>query len=417
MEHICPYCQFKSKVPPKLIWLEFVCPQCHTLVNSKNERLTVFEKYNIVSKKFAFELFETVTLENKPYQLVAIAIKQVDYLNLWTEYSFAYNNTFIYLSECNGHWIKLTETSKKLNLFKLRSKTSLKSEIYFNGRPYDIYSKDYIEVKYAIGFFNHIGVGKRYELAEYINPPLIVSAEFRNRDYTLFNGNHIDKKFLLDVKPSINLPAKVGVGIVEPSKFDFFKNINVFIYFTFLILLTYLANMLLSTNRHVFDIDMTIVGDSVNEVRSNSFELKGTSAPLTFEISSDNYNSWTSTSVELVNEKTNESLYANMDMEFYSGYEDGESWSEGDKNKEFSICGVPEGTYHLVISNQKDVSDTSWHSVQVKVNWHKPSFWNTGMALLFIFLVGLLHYFISHYHNRNRWSSSDYDIYYTEDEY
>ena len=38
-----------------------------------------------------------------------------------------------------------------------------------------------------------------------------------------------------------------------------------------------------------------IIGDS--EV-SNSFELKGTSAPLTFEISSDNYNSWTSTSVE-----------------------------------------------------------------------------------------------------------------------
>lgn len=417
MEHICPKCQYISAISPKLAWVESVCPKCFTVFNNENKAIHVLEKNIEVKKKFPFDLFEIVRIENKNYQLISIAIKQVDYLTMWTEYTFVHESSEIYLSECNGHWIKLKEVTKKINLFKLSSKTSLKTEVFFNGRPYDIYSKDNIEVKYAAGFFSHSNVGKKYELAEYINPPYMLSAEFRNKDYDLFHGQHIDEEYLKSLKSTISLPSKIGIGVVEPSKYDFFNNVSIFIYFSFFILFTFFVNSYISKNRQVFSVDMIVDADTAREIRSESFELKGASAPLTFELSSDNQNSWTATNIELVNEKTNESLFASKDVEYYSGYDGGEFWSEGDKDKEFSICGVAEGKYHLVLSNQKDNSDLSNHLIHINVKWDKPSFWNSGIALLFIILVGLLHYAISHYHDRNRWSNSDYDIYYEDEEY
>lgn len=417
MVYSCSKCQYISPLSLKIDWEEFVCPSCHTLVDNKNTELHILAKNADIKKKFPFELYEKVTFENKSYQLISIVIKQIDYLTMWTEYTFAHSSGIFFLSECNGHWIKLKEETKKASLFKYSSKTSLKTEVYHNGRPYDIYSKDNVETKYAVGFFDHTGVGKKYELAEYINPPYMLSAEFRNKDFTLFHGSHFGEKLLKQMKPDIKLPTKVGIGVVEPSKYDFFNNIQVFIYFSFFILFTYCVTLYTSKNRNIFSVDMQIDSDSTKEIRSESFELKGASAPLTFEITSNNNNSWTSTSIELVNEKTNESLYASKDMEYYSGYEGGESWSEGSVEKEFSICGVSEGKYHIVMSSERDKTDTYLHNVHVNVKWNKPSFWNTGLALLFIIIVGFIHYLISHFHDRSRWSTSDYDIYYEEEEY
>jgi hypothetical protein len=65
-------------------------------------------------------------------------------------------------------------------------------------------------------------------------------------------------------------------------------------------------------------------------------------------------NSWANVGIGLVNEKTNEVVYASKDIEQYSGYEDGESWSEGSKSEDFNICGVAAGTYHFLVSAEKE---------------------------------------------------------------
>jgi hypothetical protein len=47
-------------------------------------------------------------------------------------------------------------------------------------------------------------------------------------------------------------------------------------------------------------------------------------------------NSWANVGLGLVNEKTNEIVYASKDIEEYHGYEDGENWSEGRRDESFN---------------------------------------------------------------------------------
>jgi hypothetical protein len=56
--------------------------------------------------------------------------------------------------------------------------------------------------------------------------------------------------------------------------------------------------------------------------------------------------------------KTGEEVYASKDIERYSGYTDGESWSEG-SNWRSLIYGVPAGTYHLNITPMKAPEDVT----------------------------------------------------------
>ena len=70
-------------------------------------------------------------------------------------------------------------------------------------------------------------------------------------------------------------------------------------------------------------------------------------------------NSWASFDVDFINEANNDVESIPVDLEFYSGVEDGESWSEGSYSKSSTISAVEGGKYRLRIVGQ-------WQ------NWQQP---------------------------------------------
>lgn len=130
--------------------------------------------------------------------------------------------------------------------------------------------------------------------------------------------------------------------------------INILAVTALLICLIQLNLVMSRTNADIFEQEIEFASVTDKELVSRSFELSGGSAPLEVQAYSDVDNSWANVSISLVNEKTNEMRYTSKDIERYSGFEGGESWSEGSRNEEFNICGVAPGKYHFLISAEKE---------------------------------------------------------------
>lgn len=60
---------------------------------------------------------------------------------------------------------------------------------------------------------------------------------------------------------------------------------------------------------------------------------------MTISLRSNVDNSWANAQIALINESTNEEIYANKDIEYYSGYTDGESWAKEAKEANLIFVG------------------------------------------------------------------------------
>jgi hypothetical protein len=84
---------------------------------------------------------------------------------------------------------------------------------------------------------------------------------------------------------------------------------------------------------------------------SEPFTLDG-SKNIAAQISGDVDNSWISVGGDLVNEATGDVESFDRDLEYYRGYEDGESWSEGSTSETVYLDPMPEGRYVLRVELQ-----------------------------------------------------------------
>jgi len=104
-------------------------------------------------------------------------------------------------------------------------------------------------------------------------------------------------------------------------------------------------------------------------------------------------NAWIDLDYALVNRKTQESFEAYAAAERYSGNDEGESWTEGDRGATTKLAMVPRGTYDLVVdaNGQKWNFDGSGVVALTITVAQGASFWsNFFVALLLLLLPAVL---------------------------
>ena len=87
---------------------------------------------------------------------------------------------------------------------------------------------------------------------------------------------------------------------------------------------------------------------AVTPVITDRFHVDGGGA-LDIAAATQLDNNWLELELSLINEKTGEEFEADKTLEYYHGYEGGESWSEGSNTETIRFSSVPEGDYHLNI--------------------------------------------------------------------
>lgn len=405
----CYNCNTVTELEVGFEVVNFVCPSCHSLyLADKEGQLRLKSKFKSAINDFIFKIGEKGILKGSEYTVTGALIKKVygggGYH--WTEYILRNEaGDFVYLSESDGNWIFLTEMEETFDVKKYPK------SITYNGSSMYLYSYTAADIENAQGYFDFQLSTNKVNLIEYIQPPLMISIEKMNNVETAFLGEYISKGEIKKAFPNIELPYQTGVNIVRPFYFDLTNTAVIFCVFIL---------MILSANWYIYkdQSEQVILNKAIafsdfndKEFTSESFVLKGGSAPMTIKVATDVDNSWANVNVALVNEKTNDETYASKDIEYYHGYEDGESWSEGSSSEEFNICGVKQGKYHLLVTPMKAPEDGKNSAMQIRAVWNEPSNRNVWLIVIFMIVVYIVIRYLRIDFEKKRWEDSSYSPY------
>jgi hypothetical protein len=116
-------------------------------------------------------------------------------------------------------------------------------------------------------------------------------------------------------------------------------------------------------------------------------------------------NTWADLDVDLYNEQNQEIESVHVPIEYYSGVEDGESWSEGDQNQDATISSPGAGHYTLQVHGTWE----QWQqpvNVQLKVEQGVNRGVNFCCAFILLLLVPVLGFFRKFSFESARWRDS-----------
>ena len=350
MHYICPICKTENKLETSFSIEEYICISCSNLIDvDKNFSRQIVKKpiENVV-----LEIGQKGIIDYIEYTVVAIVVRKYGSATYWREYYLKdYKNNDAFLSESDGHWVFLHPIHAEDVKKKERSKV-----VQLHTRNYRLYETTQCTIHAAKGFFEDKLNFNIASYKEYVNGTNMVSEEQSGGYTQYFVGKHISKHFIKKTFKLSHMPNYSGIGIVQPYYIDIKQLINVLGIAALLICLLQLYVYSSRTNTSVFQDTIKFRDVKNKEMVSKSFTLSGGSAPLKINAHSEVDNSWANLQLSLVNEDTNEAVFASKDIEEYSGYEDGEAWREGKTTEEFNICGVSSGKYHLVLSAESQQS-------------------------------------------------------------
>ncbi len=330
----------------------------------------------------------------------------------WQEY-LLFNPYYGYrwLIEDKGHWLFVTPIKEKPN------DQSLNLSAQFEGLSYKLYNRGDTEVEYVDGeFYWKVVIGQRVSTRDYVCPPYMLSSEEDETEVVWALSNYVDKKLVADAFKVTNLPYQSGVNAIQPSPGGQLLR-SIFPYWiVFLILLTgieiYHAGS--ATNTMVFSDSYPYAPNTKkdNAITSKLFALTKPLSNVEIDLSAPVDNSWLYVSGELVNETSGETYPFDRSIEYYHGYEDGESWAEGSPQRTLMISRVPSGAYYLNLdyeSGDYKTDAVQFFSVEVKrdTTMYANYFW----ALFFLSIVPVGAWLRNRAFDVARWSNSDFNPY------
>lgn len=425
---------------------ETECPNCHqviTLFDAKGSEFCVCSSCNsfiqfsgsnksIVYKR-APKIKETPILVLGAEGLINdYKFKVIGYLEkkesnttyTWKEYIlYNYQKGYATLAEFEGHWNFVAGKEFYPDLDKLTDRSW--SFIEYDDFEYSLYNKYRAEVTALIGEFEWNVLEDKPLVVEYIAPPFMILKEsgvIGKSKSDFYLGQYMSAKELaiaFNIDEAV-FPAKNDIGANEPSKY--FERWNSISRITpFLLLAIFIIQLFISflkPERELLSQDFNINYDSVkagNEYKpfnTPTFEIKDRSSSLEFKLSSAVDNNWLEATVVLLNETTNQSWEVNPGIEYYHGYEDGESWTEGSQATEVLLSEIPPGKYHLnIYPSSGDIFRTS---LFIKVTSDTILWRNIWVTLLVLCLYPAYCWYMMRNFEKRRWMNSNFSPYDTE---
>ncbi|WP_207427567.1 DUF4178 domain-containing protein [Pedobacter sp. SYSU D00535] len=427
----CPKCATSIKLHDPEGSEYCACPNCKSFLRFNRNTATVQKQLQPIAEKPILPLGAEGVLMGFPFKVIAyLEKKEKNTVYRWKEYLlYNYDKGHASLAEFNGHWNFIVGKNWEPDLENVSSTTT---EATFRGTDYRIFNKYTPTTLALIGELDWDVLADQPKTYEYIAPPHIISkangASGKSKaEY--FLGEYIKPEVIADafkIDP-VFFPEKDGVGATQPSphyiKFDTLARLTML--GIVLMLIIHWIITIFKPERELVNSDYNIVfdkgpatTDSSGSITWNmgtyefkpfvtsSFEQPDHSSALEIEVGSNVDNNWLETTVVLVNETTNETWEVTKGVEYYHGYEGGESWSEGSRQESIILSEIPRGKYHLnVYSASGDPFQTSLH-ITVRSN---ITLWRNILLTIFVLvLYPIYNYYRMNSYEKKRWMNSDY---------
>jgi hypothetical protein len=358
----CPSCggaiELRAPDHTERVW----CPYCGAGSDVSSGKLTFFKKLKKSHVAPVIPLGTKGTLDGDEYVVAGFMERAVrfdrDYF--WTEYLlFNRDRGFRWLVDSDEHWSFVTP---------LRPGEVLDSEplgaakrVRYQGREYKLFQDAPARVTYVAGeFYWKVAAGETVNTADWIRPPFGISKEVTVSGAQEIAYSHarylkpreIEKAFGVE---KLNRP--VTVGPIQPYRGP--KLAGAWIVMLALLCIVAIALGVMLPGKRVLNQEFNLgaeppVEGGIENGRvsfSSPFALSGN---YNVAIRADSHldNTWLWIAADLVEESTGALYSTEIPLEYYSGGEAGERWSEGSHTKTKVLPRPEKGRYTLRLETQ-----------------------------------------------------------------
>lgn len=412
----CTSCQQPISVKTFPYAQSVSCSACGTRMffkQSKEFQPTGKDKTN--ANQLSIPLGAVGIVKGISYEVIGYTLKQDTSADRakWAEYVL-YNRAegFAFLSEYAGNWLYAREQGDYPVLPEEEP-----ISIYDGEEEFRIYNSYSIRILDADGEFPfNIYDDTATVSVEFIAPPRMwIYEKSTSEGINWFLAEHQDRKELAAAF-SAELPPRTAMGVLDPKGY---MNLSRLVKVTLIAVAVLIAVHWLigfgKQNKVLLDQDI-LLKDSLATTTfvSSKFELTKWSSNLKLYINAPVDNSWLDLEASLVNNNNGQEYHVEQLVEYYHGYDGGDSWSEGSATETAYLNGIPSGTYFLRIEAERDTTNGSWNGLRqfsLTVINDVPTHRNFFIILGLLLLWPIISYIRLRYTERRRWGGSQYSPY------
>jgi hypothetical protein len=295
---------------------------------------------------------------------------------------------------------------------------------YYNGKNYKIFQDAQARVESVLGeFYWKVEAGEQVRGVDYVKPPYMLSKEVSTTYITDPKDANKKKRTTGEINWSLGtympvqeiekrfsvngLPRPSGIAPNQPYKYGW-----IYKYWVAAVVLLMLAGALsflfAGSTSQAYSQTVNFAPlpneDGTQVFFSEPFELKGR-RNIRIVGQSPVQNTWVYLEGDLINDETGVVQSFPIDISYYQGVEDGESWSEGGQTDSATTSSMPAGRYVLRLEGQWERwSQPAVVSVRVEQNVMRGFNFLVALIVLSIGPVLMLIYHIGF--ERRRWSES-----------
>ncbi|MES2774873.1 MAG: DUF4178 domain-containing protein [Bacteroidota bacterium] len=407
----CSICKKNNVLKTSPFAQSFGCSGCKTryIVNSKEH--VIISGTNGISADFDLDIGQKANLFNVSYELVGCCLKEETgpYKSQWKEYTL-YNSLdgFAFLSEFQGHWTFVREQKETPVLLKDDS-----NSLEHGGVEFHIYNDYRFRILDSRGEFPYnIYDNESTHVREFIAPPeMWIREKSRNEGISWYHGSHIGKN---EIEKAFGktVPQQIGIGAIQPGGMVDRRKLKLVC--IALVVMAFAVHLVLSAfmqEKEILTKTFTI-GDTAASAPSVTpqFTLTKWRSNLEFQLAAPVQNSWFSLDINMVNAGTGEEFSIDEGVEYYSGYESGESWAEGGKETSTYLSSIPAGTYFLKLQPSAD-PNRPIPGFSLRVVNDVPMTRNIIIIMILLLILPVGTYIRSWLSDRKRWENSDFSPY------
>jgi len=280
--------------------------------------------------------------------------------------------------------------------------------VNYNGRTFKIFQDAPAVVEYVKGeFYWRVEQGETVQATDYVSPPMMLSREESNNEINWSAGTYMTNDEIEKIFGISGLPRPWGVAPNQPFTGRFYYTwgalplLLLLVVAIFSIPLTGLTKTALS--QEIVLPPMTNA-TTAQAVFSQPFDIRANgNVRITAGAQVDN--SWADLDVDLINDQSQEVESVNVPVEYYSGVDDGEAWTEGDKSTDATLSSLPAGKYTLKVEGTWQNWQTQM-PVSVKVEQNVNRGVNFCCAFIVLLIVPVLGFFRKFTFESSRWKDS-----------
>ena len=406
----CGKCKSGITVKHYPYTISLVCSSCDTI--HVREEAQGFEELDRIEYKIepAIPIGTEGILNGVSYKVTGITEKveaAAPHYD-WREYTL-YNEQEGYatLSEFNGNWMLAKE-----DLYSPLLKNAGDDSITMADESFIKYNEYQSVVKSAAGEFPYNIQGDRNtKVKEFISPPeMWIREDTPDEGICWFKGVHINRSEVKKAFSVQKMPAKAGIGAVQPTGYmNKYK----------LVLLSLLGVLLLGVIHLVMGdskLNQVVVDETHNLIDSlqqqsfvtSKFRLDKSISNLQLEVSAPVRNNWFELGITLVNAETGTEYSMEQGVEYYFGVSEGESWTEGGQSTTGLFTAIPRGTYFMQLQSSRELSSAAEvNYFSVKGTYDVSTDRNMWFGFLILLIWPVFRLLKDFANEQNRWNDND----------